>query len=146
MIPRNFVTSIPECPSFRTPFQSQSVHRTQTLLKPAHQHFYLNFPLIYIKLNWQASVLVRCVILRLFGNTLTEDNIYFRHRWERFTQQVQTLLSQKQKTVSQYFIAFLQSTRNSTFFEKKDQLPTLNISEVIDSEKCPYFNSPTPHF
>ena len=46
------------------------------------------------------------------------------------------LLSQKQKTFCQNFITSLQYTKNSVDFEKKDELHTLNISEVIDPEKC----------
>ena len=42
---------------------------------------------------------------------------------------------------SQTFIAFLRSSENFVHFEKKDQPHTLNISEVIDSEKCGYLNA-----
>ena len=50
-------------------------------------------------------------------------------------------LSQKQPTFSGLFNAFLQSTKNFANFEKKDQLQSLNISEVIESEKCGYLNA-----
>ena len=46
LLSQNVVSSIPECPCFRTTFQIQSVYKTQTVLQPARQHFYLNFPLI----------------------------------------------------------------------------------------------------
>ena len=51
------------------------------------------------------------------------------------------LLSQKPKIFSENFIAFLESIQNSVSFENKDQLHKLNISEVIDPEKCGYFNA-----
>ena len=51
------------------------------------------------------------------------------------------LLSQKQKIFCENFIACLQYTQNSVHFEKKDQIHRLNISEVIDPEKCSYFNA-----
>ena len=85
----------------------------------------------------KAYLLVRSEILGLFGNTLTADDLYSCHRSKIFLQQVQTLLSLKRKTFSQNFIAFLQSPQNSAHFEKKkDQLHSLNISELIDPEKC----------
>ena len=42
---RKVFTWIPESSCFRTPFYSQCVHVSQTLLKTAPQHFYPNFPL-----------------------------------------------------------------------------------------------------
>ena len=43
---RNAVTSMSKSFCFRTPFQSQRVHGSKTLLKAALQHLYHNFPLI----------------------------------------------------------------------------------------------------
>ena len=51
------------------------------------------------------------------------------------------LLSQKLGKFSGIFIAFLESTQIFAQFEKKDQLHSLNISEVIDPYKCGYFNA-----
>ena len=48
----------------------------------------------------------------------------------------------KTENIFLVFIAFLKSTQNLSNFEKKDQLHSLNISEVIDSGKCGYFNVP----
>ena len=56
---RKKVRLILECPCFRTPFESQSVHGNQTVLKPALQRFYLNFPLIYDKMSWKTSLQIR---------------------------------------------------------------------------------------
>ena len=77
----------------------------------------------------------------MFGNTLSADHMYSRHRWEKFQEQVQALLSEKRKTYLQNFIAFLESAQSFGYFEKKDQLHSLNISEFIDPEKCSYFNA-----
>ena len=57
-------------------------------------------------MRWKTSALVRFEILGLFGNRFTADPMYCRHRWDKFPQQVQTLLSQKVKTFSFIFIAF----------------------------------------
>ena len=78
---------------FRTPFKSQSVHRSQTLLKYARNSFCRDFPLIEEKLTWQASPWIRYKMERLFVNTLTPDHVYSPHSWEKFAQPVQMQLS-----------------------------------------------------
>ena len=57
-----------------------------------------------------------------------------------FTQQYEALLSQKQKTFSAFFLAFLKCALNLEHFEKKDEYPSLVISKVIDSERGGYLN------
>ena len=52
-------------------------------------------------------------------------------------------LSQNWKTFSEIFMALLQSTQNFVHFEKKDQLHSVNILEIIDSEKYGYLNART---
>ena len=86
------------------------------------------------------SALVWSEILRLFVNTLTADNKYSRCQVHNFAQQVQRPLSQKQKTVCGFFIAFLKCALNLEHFEKKDEYPSLIISEIIDCERGRYLN------
>ena len=50
-------------------------------------------------------------------------------------QQFQTPLSQKQKTFSRFFIALLKYTLNLEHFQKKDEYPSLIISEIIYAER-----------
>ena len=57
-----------------------------------------------------------------------------------FTQQYEALLSQKQKTFSEFFIPFLKCALNLQHFEKKDEYSRLAISKVIDSERGSYLN------
>ena len=57
-----------------------------------------------------------------------------------FTQQLEALLSQKEKTYSGFFLAFLKCSLNFEHFEKKDEYPSLVISKVIDSERGGYLN------
>ena len=57
-----------------------------------------------------------------------------------FTQQLEALLSQKQKTLSGLFLAFLKYALNLEDFEEKDEYPSLVISKVIDSERRGYLN------
>ena len=55
-------------------------------------------------------MLVLCKILRLFVNTLTDDDKYSLLYRENLTQQIQILLSQKPKTFSQLFSEILKRT------------------------------------
>ena len=55
-------------------------------------------------------------------------------------QQFQTPLCHKQKTFSQFFIAFLECAWKLEHFEKKDEYPSLIISEIIDAERRGYLN------
>ena len=57
---------------------------------------------------------------------------------KNFPQQVQTPASQKQKTFSRFFIAFLKCGWNLEHFQQKDEYPSLIISEIIDAERRGY--------
>ena len=127
---------MPVSSCFGTPFRSKRVHGSQKLLEPPLKQFDYNFPLIQEKLSWKISGFFRCKNLGLFGNTLTSYHICARNRW-----QVQTVLSQKLRTFSAIFITFLESKQNFAHSENKDQLHSLNILEVIDSDKRGYFSA-----
>ena len=71
---------------------------------------------------------------------LTADNKYSRCKVHNFAPQVQTPLSQKQKTFSGFFIAFLKCAWNLQHFEKKDEYPSLIIPEMMDCEGGGYLN------
>ena len=87
------------------------------------------------------SALVRSIILGLFVNTLTAEYTYSCRNMQTLTQQVQTPLSLKQKTFSGFFIAFLKSTWNGEYFERKGESSSLSISEIIDSKKGGYLSA-----
>ena len=89
------VTSMPESTRFRTPLESQRVHGLQSLLKSTRQHSHPNFALNQNKLSLETSLLVRCEILGLFGNTLSAAHMHSRHNSEKFSRHVQRPLSQK---------------------------------------------------
>ena len=59
---------------------------------------------------------------------------------QNFPQQFQTPLSQKQKTLSGSFIAFLKCAWYLEHFLKKDEYSSLIISEIIDAERRGYLN------
>ena len=65
-------------------------------------------------------MLVLCKFLKLLVKTLTDDKKYSLLYRENLTQPIQLLLSQKRKTFSQFFSAFLKSTLNFEHFQKKD--------------------------
>ena len=48
--------------------------------------------------------------------------------------------SHKQKTFSGFFIAFAKCVGNLEHFQKKDEYPSLIISEIIDAERRGYLN------
>ena len=80
-------------------------------------------------------MLVLCKILGLFVNTLTDDGKYSLLYRDNLTQQIQILLSQKPKTFSHFFSAFLKSTLNFAHFQKKDDPHSRCSSQLTVSEK-----------
>ena len=78
-------------------------------------------------------------ILELFRNILTASQIYSRHYLREISATSSNAIISK--TFFQLFIEFLQSPQNFAHFEEKDQLHSLNILEVIDSDKCGYLNA-----
>ena len=69
---------------------------------------------------------------------MTSDNKYFNSNMQNFAQQVQTLLSLKEKSFSGFSIAFLKCAWNLKHFETKDEYPSLIIGQIIDSERGGY--------
>ena len=59
---------------------------------------------------------------------------------QNLAQQFKTPLSQKQNTCSGFFIAFLKCAWNLEHFQKKDEYPSLIVSEIIDAERRGYLN------
>ena len=104
---------------FKTPFGNQRVNGFQTPLKVARHHYYRFFRWTSGKLSWKKIALLWSKILRLFANTLTADDKYCCRNMQNFLQQLQTLLSQKHKTFSWFFIAFLKCAYNLEHLEKK---------------------------
>ena len=79
-------------------------------------------------------------ILRQFVNGLTADDKYSGTNMKNLPQQFQTQLSSKQKPFSEFFIAFLKCAWNLEHFQKKDDYPSLTISEMIDAERRVHLN------
>ena len=77
------------------------------------------------------SALVTSEIFRLFVNTLTPDDQYSRRFIQIFWQQLQRPLSQKGISFFGFFIAFLKCAWNSEHSEKKEEYPSLIVSEIM---------------
>ena len=71
-------------------------------------------------MHWKKSLLVIQKILRLFVKTLTVNDMHYRLNRDNLTQPIQIQLSQKQKTFSEFFFAFLKSILNFKHLPKKD--------------------------
>ena len=71
---------------------------------------------------------------------MATDDKYSRRNMLNFRQQFEAPLSQKQKTFSQIFLAFLIFTLNLEHLEKKDEYSRLVISKIINSERGCYLN------
>ena len=78
-------------------------------------------------------------MLGLFINTLTADVKYSRRNIENVLQQIQTPLSQKQKTFWILYCICAIYMKFRTFW-KKDESPSLIISEIIDCKIGGYLN------
>ena len=125
---------------FRTPFRNQRINLFETPLKVARHHYYPFSPWIPGKLSWKKSHLFRSLFFRLFADTLTPDDKYFYRIMQNFLPQLQTLLSEKQKNFSGFFIEILKCAWNLESLEKKDECPSLIISEIFVSERGCYWN------
>ena len=105
--------------SFRTPFGNQRVNGFQQPRRDERHHYYPFFQWIPGKLSWKKASLLWSLILRLFANTLTADGKYSCRDMQNFRKQIQTLLSEKRKTFSGYFIEILKRSWNLEHFAKK---------------------------
>ena len=59
---------------------------------------------------------------------------------KNFPQELQAQLSQKRKSFSGVFVAFLKCTSSLEHFEKKNEPSSLGIPEIIDSTGSGYLN------
>ena len=86
------------------------------------------------------SALLTSEIFRQFVNTLTPDDKYSRRYMQIFLQQHETPLYQKGMAFFRFFIAFLKCAWNLQHSEKKEEYPSLIITEIIASERDVYLS------
>ena len=78
-------------------------------------------------MKWRKSALFKFEILGLIVNRLTADDKYSCRNTQNLIQELQTAISQKQKTFSGVFNTYLKSTTNSKAFVKKVESASLSI-------------------
>ena len=86
------------------------------------------------------SALVTSEIFRLFVNTLTPDDKYSRRYMQIFWQRFQRPLSQKWKSFIRFLVAFLKCSLNLEHSWKKQEYPSLIITEILASERDVYLS------
>ena len=87
---------------FRGPFDKQHGKRAQALLKSASQHLYHIHWSLARKLCSKKSLLLTCQILGLLVNTLAADEKYPVPNRDNLTMRIQSQLSQKRNTFSNF--------------------------------------------
>ena len=114
-----------------------------------------NIAILSKYLHLKKSLLVIDKILRLFNSTLTADDKHYLLNRDNLAQPIQMQLSQKQKTFSQFFFAFLKAILNYKHFAKKMTLRAVVFPEmrspknmVLKMSKKPCFRGTldTEHF
>ena len=134
----------------RRPFGKQHCKRTQALLKSVSEHFYHIHWSLESPLSWKNSLLLTCKILGLLVKILAAEKVYLVFNWDSLTIAIQMQLSQKQKSFSQFFAAFLKSRLIFKHLEKKMTLIAFvfrkfrNPKSWVDKcLKCPVGEDPS---
>ena len=115
---------------FRRPFDKQHCKRSRPFLKSVGQHFYQIYWSLWSQLSWKKSVIVIWKILGLFVNILTADEKYSLVNRDSLMQHIQTQLSKKEKTFSQFFSVFLKCRLRVKHFRKKVTLTLYVFPEL----------------
>ena len=108
---------MPKNPNVRALMDSQHVKVSERLLKFERQYVCTIFWSFWNEITSENSVLAVCEILRLFVNILTGDDKYslsvktsvYRHQFQ----------CSYLKIFSNFFAAYLESTQQLNYFEKK---------------------------
>ena len=66
---------------------------------------------------------------------MNADGKYSLLNKDNLTQQIQMIISQKEKFFSPFFPAFSKSSWNFEHFQKKDDSASWGISKIMESEK-----------
>ena len=130
----NVVRSMPTKSRFRGPFEKQHGKRAQAQLKSASYHLYHIHWSLPGQLSRKKSLLLASIILGLLFNTLAADEMYPVLNRDNLTIPIQMQLSQKQKTFSNFFAAFMKMRLNFEHFEGKDGPHSFCVSQSTVSE------------
>ena len=115
-------------------FDKQYGKRAQAQFKSSSQHLYHIHWSLVRKLCLKKSLLLTCQISGLLVNTLATDEKYPVVNRDNLTIPIQMQLSQKQKSFSKFFGAFLKSSLIFGHCEKKDHPHRFSDFEIIYSK------------
>ena len=119
---------------FRGYFGERHGKREQALLKSGWQDLYHSHWSLLKQLGWKKSLLMICKVLKLFVNALTARDKYSLRDRHNLMKPIQLQLSEKEKTLSEFFFQFLKCTLTFKYFPKKEDTHSWCISEITDSE------------
>ena len=120
---------------FRLLFQKEHGKLVSTLFKFERQHLYHIYCSTGRQFSCKKSPLVICPRLSLFVNTMTAVDKCSLPNRDNLRQPIHKELSQKLKTFSWFSHAFWISRLNFELFQKKDNAPSLFISEATACKK-----------
>ena len=115
-------------------FDKQHGKRAKALLKSASQHLYLIDWSLLTQLSWKKYLLLICQMLWFLLNTLVADEKCPLQSRDNLTIPIQMQLSPKEKTFSQFLVAFSKSIWNFELFQKKDDSYRFCIYEITECE------------
>ena len=126
--------------SFKRCLGRQHVNWSKTQLRSVWNQFHTTLVLIWERRSRKRLVLVRSKFLTQFVKTLSADYKYSRLNREKLWQQVPMEISPKLNIFSGFFIAFLKSTLNLEYSERKHQSQSLSITEIINCATGSYLD------
>ena len=103
----------------RVPLDTQNGKRAQKLFKSQRRHFSHIYFSLFRQLSLKKSILVVWKILTMFVNTFTAYDKYSVLNREYLAHPIHLILSQKQKSFSEFFSPFLKSRLNFEHIKKK---------------------------
>ena len=117
------------------PFNKQLGKRARTLFRSERQQFYQIYWLLWRQLSLKKSLLVIYKILRPFVNTFTAHHKYSVLNKQYLLHPIHMQLTQKQKTFSQVFSAFLKSRLNFEHIQKEEMTLIGNVFPKLRPSK-----------
>ena len=126
---------------FWKPFRSERIYECQKLLQSWEKYFSPTFSAFWAKLRFKNLFLIGLEIFWLFVDKLTANCEYSRTNRENLPLVIQIKLSKKPYSFLLYFLTFFGIYIKFSMIWNKHQPHRSNISEMIDSERCAYFNT-----
>ena len=104
--PKNVIKQICKKFSLRGPFSKQHAKGDQTLLKSERHHLYHIYWSVWKQLSWKKSLLVICILWRVFLNTLTAHHRYSLLNRDKLRQPIQMQFYQNKENFLNSFLGF----------------------------------------